>query len=150
VVTKNITRYMFSNATTCTWTTGDRTTATNYQDLWWNPSESGWGVNLAHQGNILFATMYTYDLNGQGLWLSMSNGALVAPRTYQGTLYRSTGPAFNANPWGAYQLQAVGTMTVSFADGNTGSLTYTVNGIQVAKSIRRFVFSNPVPLCSSS
>ena len=27
----------------------------NYQSLWWNPQESGWGINLAHQGNTIFA-----------------------------------------------------------------------------------------------
>ncbi len=25
--------------------------ATNYQDLWWVPTESGWGINFAHQGD---------------------------------------------------------------------------------------------------
>lgn len=149
-VVKNITRYQFSNPTTCTFTTADRSTSTNYQDLWWNPAESGWGVNLAHQGNILFATLYTYDASGQPLWLSMSNGPLVGTRTYSGTLYRSTGPVFNANPWGAYALQAVGTMTFVFTNGNNGTLTYSVNGIQVVKSIQRFVFATPVNLCSGS
>jgi lysyl endopeptidase len=149
-VTKNITRYQFSTPTTCSLTTADRAGASNYQDLWWNPSEAGWGVNVAHQGNALFATLYTYDLNGQGLWLSMSNGALVGSRTYSGTLYRSSGPAFNANPWGSYALQPVGTMTFSFSDGNNGTLTYSVNGLQVVKSIKRFVFSTPLPLCASS
>ena len=80
----------------------------------------------------------------------MSNGSLIAPRTYQGTLYRSTGPAFNASPWRNYQLQPVGTMTMAFADGRTGTLTYSMLGTQVVKSIQRFVFSTPVPLCSSS
>ena len=31
---------------------------TNYEGLWWNAppgSESGWGINLAHQGNVIFA-----------------------------------------------------------------------------------------------
>ena len=25
------------------------------QDLWWNPAESGWGINLAHQDDTVFA-----------------------------------------------------------------------------------------------
>ncbi len=35
---------------------------TNYQGLWWNApagSESGWGINFAHQGDTLFATWFT-------------------------------------------------------------------------------------------
>jgi lysyl endopeptidase len=149
-VTKNITRYQFSNPTVCAWTTGDRVGALNYQDLWFSPSEAGWGVNVVHQGNKLFATLYTYDATGQPLWLSMSDGPLVGVRTYRGTLYKSAGPPFNASPWGSYTLQTVGTMTFAFSDGNNGTLTYSVNGVQVVKSIRRFVFSTPVPLCSSS
>jgi lysyl endopeptidase len=150
LVTKSITRYQYSTPATCTFTTADRTSATNYQDLWWNPNEPGWGVNLAHQGNILFATLYTYDHAGRGLWLSMSSGTLSGTRTYSGTLYRSNGPAFNSSIWGSYTLQPVGQMTFSFTDGNNGTLTYTVNGVPVTKSIRRFVYSTPVPLCSSS
>jgi len=33
--------------------------ASNYQGLWWNApagSESGWGINFAHQSDIIFAT----------------------------------------------------------------------------------------------
>jgi len=107
-------------------------------------------VNLAHQGNILFATLYTYDASGKALWFSMSKGDLVGARTYSGGLYRSTGPAFNASPWSPISLTQVGTMTFAFIDGKTGSMTYSVNGVQVIKQISRFEFSNPKPLCSSS
>ena len=31
--------------------------AVNYTDLWWNAAESGWGINVTHQDQILFATM---------------------------------------------------------------------------------------------
>ena len=40
----------------------------NYQGLWWaSPanSESGWGINFAHQGDTIFATWFTYDTAGQ-------------------------------------------------------------------------------------
>ena len=42
---------------------------TNYQGLWWNPEESGWGINFAHQGNIIFATWFAYDATGKPWWL---------------------------------------------------------------------------------
>ena len=66
-VTKSITRQSFSTAPTCVWSAFDRSFSNNFQDLWWNPSESGWGVNVAHQGDILFATLFTYDENGNVL-----------------------------------------------------------------------------------
>ena len=74
--------------------------STNYTALWWNPSESGWGINFDHQGDILFGTLFTYDASGNPLWLVMSDGARQAgTQTFTGALYQTTGPAFNANPF---------------------------------------------------
>ncbi|MGE5615392.1 MAG: hypothetical protein ACM3X5_00610, partial [Bacillota bacterium] len=144
-VTKNIVRQAFATTTTpCGWSLFNRSLSTNYQDLWWNPTESGWGLNIAHQQDTLFATLFTYDAAGKGMWLVMSNGTLISGNSsnpvYTGTLYRTTGPAFNASPWTAISLASVGTMRLSFTDGNTGTLVYTVNGVQVTKSIQRQVF----------
>ena len=36
----------------------------NYQGLWWKPSESGWGVNFAHQGDVVFAGGARVGLGG--------------------------------------------------------------------------------------
>ena len=63
--------------------------------LWINPEESGWGISLVHQGNTLFGLLYVYDTNGTALWLSMSEGRQTGPRTFSGTLYASSGPAFS-------------------------------------------------------
>ena len=52
----------------------DRVDALNYTALWWNEAESGWGINLNHQGNILFAALFTYDDAGAPTWLVMSRG----------------------------------------------------------------------------
>src|SRR4051812_12846799 len=46
----------------------------SYQGLWWNApagSESGWGVNITHQGSTVFATWFTYAADGKGIWLVM-------------------------------------------------------------------------------
>ena len=150
-VSKSIRRQVYgSRAANCVPTTGSRTGLTNYQDLWWNPAESGWGVNVTHQDNTLFATLFTYDATGRDLWLVMDNGVRVTGSTYSGPIYRTSGPAFNANPFNpaAVGATAVGTMTFSFTDGNTGTLTYTYNGAPVTKQITRQVFSSPVPACS--
>ena len=147
-VTKSITRQVFATPTpTCSWTTSDRSTATNYQDLWWNPAESGWGVNVTHQGNILFATLFTYDAAGQGKWFVLSNGTKTGAGAYSGKLYVTAGPAFNASPWVAATSTAVGTMSFNFTSGNAGTLTYTVNGVPVTKAIQREVFASPATQC---
>ena len=127
--------------------------SSNYSDLWWRApagSESGWGVNITHQGDILFATWFTYDANGKGLWLVMSNGVRAAPGVYSGALYRTTGPAFNATPWDPLQVVAtpVGTATFTFTDFYTGTFAYTVNGVAQSKPIVRQVFAFPASVCN--
>ncbi|HEX3097569.1 MAG TPA: hypothetical protein VHQ02_07625 [Usitatibacter sp.] len=141
-VTKSITRQSFSTAPKCTWSAFDRSFAANFQDLWFNPNEPGWGVNIAHQGDIFFATLFTYDASGNGMWLVMPNGQKTAVGAYSGQLFRTHGPAFNASPWVVPSNEVVGNMSFTFTDGNTGTLTYTVNGTSVTKSIQRQVFGN--------
>ena len=46
--------------------------ANNYQDLWWNPSESGWGINIAQQGDVMFATWFIYGASRQPTWIFLS------------------------------------------------------------------------------
>src|SRR5258705_344508 len=125
----------------------------NVQGLWWRSpafSESGWGVNLTQQGDILFATWFTYDATGKGLWLVMPNGAKTAPGSYTGALYRTTGPAFSANPWNPSQVVVtpVGSATFTFADASSGTFAYTVNGVSQSKPIVREVFATPPTVCN--
>ena len=73
----------------------------NYQGLFWNApagSESGWGMNVAHQGDVIFVTWFTYDATGKALWLSMTANK-TAEGVYTGTLYQTRGPAFSAVPF---------------------------------------------------
>ena len=149
-VVKQIERQRFSTGTTCSWSAFDRSYANNYQDLWWNPTESGWGVNFAHQGDILFATLFTYGADGRSQWFVMSRGERTpGTRTFRGTLYRTTGPPFDANPWRPIALSPVGTMSVAFTGGNAATLTYTVDGVSVSKAIARQVFGIPATQCEA-
>jgi hypothetical protein len=150
-LTKQIQRFAYASpTTTCTFSTASRAASTNYQDLWWNPAESGWGISLVHQGSILFGLLYVYDTNGSPLWLSMSNGAKTGDRSYSGSLYTSSGPSFFASPWTAATTVPIGNMALQFSDGENGTLTYTVNGLQVVKQIKRTVYANPTPLCTAT
>lgn len=150
--TKSITRQVFGPMPRCVFgMQANLALATNFQDLWWNApagSESGWGINFAHQGNTIFATWFTYGLDGKPLWLA-ATAPLTAPRTYAGTLYQTRGPAFNAVPFDPSQvtMTAVGTATFTFADGNTATFAYTVNGISQTKQITREVFVAPGTVC---
>jgi len=150
--TKPITREVFGPLPTCTF--GSSTSlaqATNYQDLWWAApagAESGWGVNFTQEGDTLFATWFTYDVDGSPLWLSATTNK-SSPTVFTGTLYRTTGPAFNATPFNPSQVVAtpVGTLTISFASGNAATFAYVVNGVSQSKAITRQVFRTPGTLC---
>lgn len=125
----------------------------NVQGLWWRApagSESGWGVNLTQQGDKLFATWFTYDAQGNGLWLVMSDGATTSPNTYTGTLYQTTGPAFNTTPFDASKVTrtAVGIATFTFTDEFNGTFSYTVNGVSGSKAITRQLYDSRIPTCT--
>jgi mono/diheme cytochrome c family protein len=152
-VTKNIARQVFGTAAaSCSPTTGSRAALTNYQDLWWNPAEAGWGLNVTHQNSTLFATLFTYNSAGRNLWLVMSAGIKQLDGSYLGDLYQVSGPAFNAQPFtpiGAANLVKTGTMRLAFTGGENGTLTYTLGGVAITKAITRQVFASPVPSCTS-
>ncbi len=150
--TKNITREVFGPLPTCTFgILSDLTQAYNYQDLWWAApagAESGWGINFAHQGDIIFATWFTYDVDRSPMWLVVT-APKTAPGVYSGTLYRTAGPPFNAVPFDPAEIvgSEVGTATLTFADGNNASFAYTVNGVSQTKQITREVFQSPGTVC---
>jgi hypothetical protein len=154
--TKSITRQVFGPLPTCSYgTQPNLALATNYQDLWWNApaaSEDGWGINFTHQGDTLFATWFTYDLDGSPLWL-VATAPKSGPGTYTGTLYRTTGPAFSAVPFAPkFVPTAVGTATFTFADGNHASFAYSITGIgpttvSQTKQITRQLFTSSGTTC---
>ncbi len=124
----------------------------NYQGLWWNSpggSESGWGVNLNHDGDTIFATWFTFDVDGAPLWFVVGADRTAA-NAFAGTLYRGTGPAYNAVPFDPAKVNGVvaGTATFTFADSGTGTFAYTIGGVSQSKPIVRQVFATPVPTCT--
>jgi len=160
--------------------TAARSSSPSYQGLWWNPTQSGWGVNIVHQGDTFFATWFTYDDNGNGMWLvmpslqldssSMDSGYMMdmdmgmdmgmgmgmgdmggSPLpTYDGSVYRTTGPAFSTAPFDTTKVKAtqVGMAQFQFYDDNNGAFTYTIGGgSSQTVYITREVFG-PMPDCS--
>jgi hypothetical protein len=119
----------------------------NYQGMWWNPMESGWGIDLAHQGNVIFATWFTHDANGRAWYLSMT-AFETGPGTFSGALYRTSGPPLDAvfDPAQVQRIE-VGFGTLTFGDADHGTLSSTVDGMSQTKSITREVFG-PLPRCT--
>ena len=144
---KFITRQVFGPLPTCAFATQpDLAAATNYTDLWWVPGgvESGWGINLTHQGDVLFATWFTYGAGGKPQWL-VATAPRIAAGVYGGKLYRTTGPALGTQPFDPARVTRaeVGTARFTFADGNAASFEYTLDGVSQAKAITRQLFWPP-------
>lgn len=114
----------------------------DYTDLWWNPGESGWGLNLIqHPSRVIFGVWYTYGADGKRTWFVMPGGSWTAANTFTGSLYATTGPNL-AQPFDASKVsvQPVGTATLTFSDADNGTFAYSVNGVAGAKAIARQPF----------
>jgi hypothetical protein len=117
------------------------TPALNYSALWWNPSESGWGLSVTQHGSQLFGAWFAYNASGNPMWVVLPAGTWTSATTFTGDLYSTSGPpstgGFDPSRVGSTR---VGTATLSFANADAGVLTYTVNGVAGSKSIRRQSF----------
>ena len=126
--------------------------ATNYQDLWWN-APGGFGIRLGHQPHAPGQHHLRDVVHLRPRTARRSGFRRRWPRRparrYAGTLYRTTGPAFNATPFDPAKvaLTAVGAAGLTFADGNRATFSYTVNGIAQSKAITRQVFRAPGTTC---
>ncbi len=112
-------------------------------DLWWNPLENGWGINLTqHPSGQVFAVWYTYAADAGPLWLVMSGGTWTTARTFTGDLQRTSGPSYAQLPFNpnAVTRTTVGSITFNFTDANNGTFTWVVDGVQGTKVITRQAF----------
>jgi len=113
--------------------------STDQSDLWWNPSESGWGIQFVQRGNLIFATMFVYDPSHIPIWYGGTLYPTGASFTWSGANYETSGPWFGNVPYNPAQFSSrvVGTMTWVATSTTTGTLTYTVDGVSVTKLLTR-------------
>ena len=118
------------------------TSGTDFTDLWFNPAEGGWGLNVIHQNGVIFATLFVYDSAGQPHFFGATN-TVGSGNNFSGTLSESKGTYFATNPYNAdsFVATSVGTLSLSFSGPNSGTLTYNVGGTTVTKQIQRFSFA---------
>jgi lysyl endopeptidase len=121
----------------------DTTPTANYADLWWNSSESGWGLSIAQQNRTLFAVWYAYGAFGQPQWYVMPGGTWSG-NTYTGTLYRTAsapapfyGGAFD--PKGV-SVSVAGSMSLAFSGVSSAIMSFTLDGVDGSLTITRQPF----------
>jgi hypothetical protein len=129
----------------CRFTLLPRTQSGNHTDIWWKQNEPGWGMYLTESGNLIFLTWYTYASDGKAMWvtglLSRGNDGV-----FRGALNRAAaGTPFSQinGPATAFPVPEVGTASLSFSDGETGSFSYTLDGFTQQKSITRVQYAGP-------
>jgi hypothetical protein len=123
--------------------------AANFSDIWWNPSESGWGVTIADHGSNLFGVWYTYRADGKPVWYTIPGGTFSSDHsTFTGDVYVTRGPSYTLSAFDASQVVAtkVGTATFNFAPSGEAAgvalFTYNVNGVAKSERIQRQSFGN--------
>ena len=110
--------------------------ATDYTDIWYDPPEAGWGVNIVQSDNFMFMTFFVYGSDNKPTWFTAQVNQ-DASGNFTGTLYATMGTYF-AMPWIGYTGGPVGTVSFQPTDPYTARLVYTVTGLAtVTKNIQR-------------
>lgn len=111
--------------------------ATNYSDMWYLPTESGWGVSFVqHTGtHKVYAVWYTYDPrepdaavagNFRPMWVVLAGGGTwTSPTSFTGPVYVTNGSPFNQSGSNT-TVNPVGTFTFNFSDASNGTFTYNI------------------------
>lgn len=122
--------------------------AGQYSDLWFNPQESGWGLNLVQQDETAFATLFVYGPDGRPTWYVASNLQVTAYSSpggyplFEGTLYRTQGP-WHGGPFnpGDVRVVAVGRMWVEVFAKDRMRLHYEAEGVAMVRELTRQSFA---------
>ncbi len=121
----------------------------DYSDLWWNPQESGWGMNVVQQGETAFVTLFVYGPDERPTWYFASNAAVFAEDAsgnpaFRGTLYKTMGP-WQGGPFdpSRVSVQAIGDIVIEPREGGKLYVNYFAEGARVVKLVQRQSFSQP-------
>jgi hypothetical protein len=120
-----------------TWTRASTWTS-EITDMWWNPAESGWGLNVVLQADVAFATFFIYDAARNPVWytapLNLEHNELV----WSGNLYATKGPWFGGpfDP-ATVLVRPAGTARLQMLDLGRIAFSYSVDGVTVSKTLER-------------
>jgi len=98
-------------------------TALDTTGIWYNPSESGWGLSIDNSGQTSAVVVYFYDSNNQPRWVlgSTSNSAnlRVDMRSFRGFCPGCTAVPTTSNP--------AGTVALDFSTGRNATLNLDIS-----------------------
>jgi hypothetical protein len=148
---KQLTRLSFGNDVPH-WGGTTNTGARDFSDLWWNSSESGWGVSVTQHGNNIFFRVFAYDTDNRPLLFIVPGVTFNSSTSFTGNLVLTSGPWYGTEPFDPNQVTrtTAGTATLTFSDADNGVLSYTVNDVTVTKTITRVVFYGRLGICGQA
>jgi len=117
---------------------------TDLQDMWWSPSENGWGMSLVQHDDVLFGALYIYDANGNPTWVVIPGGTWDSTHTiFTGSVYEPKGAPFYAYNASTLQVgSSVGSVSISFQEASNAIVDYSVGGVTGRKFVTREIFAN--------
>ena len=126
--------------------TAQAASTSDFSDLWWVPSESGWGASVEQQANTLVVDLMVYGSDGKPTWFSgaalQQANAPAGHTVFTGDLYATTGPYHGGtfNP-ALVQIRKVGALMFDASNLNNATISYTVDGTPVVKNVTRLTWS---------
>lgn len=83
---------------------------TDHSGSWYDPANSGWGLTVIQQAEVLGGALFTYDAAGDATWVSGFDRGTNTIEYYQ---YSGTCPSCAYKP---FTTKSVGRLTFDFAD----------------------------------
>jgi hypothetical protein len=104
---------------------------------WFNPVESGWGVNVLESGSQLFVVWFDqgdpfsdarsgdvpWSLAKFSTWRVLSGGRWISPTTFRGVLYETRDGTYPGGPSTVARVYAVGHASLTFTP--SGEMDFT-------------------------
>ena len=114
---------------------------TGIGDMWWGgPGQNGWGIALMEQPGGLFSVWFTYDADGRPTWFAMPSGSWTSATTFEGEIYRTSGPTWPAFDVARLRIERAGTFTYRFRDAERATFSWTIGARSGSMPIERQPF----------
>ena len=115
----------------------------NHTDMWWNPSESGWGASIVQHGSgMIFGTFLIYAADGTATWYFLPGGHWTSTTEFDGDVYQTRGPQLETFDPHNVNVSLVGSAALTFSDTDPdqAGLSLTIGGKTIQKSIQRMTY----------
>jgi hypothetical protein len=123
----------------------------NRTSTWSVPTEGGWGMFTLDQGNVLAASWFSYDEDGEPTWFLIPNALVQGDGGFRGDLLKFSGVPFAQIAGNAADpAQRVGEATLRFSGDKSLQFSYVVGNRSQTKTLERTNFAGKDLVCKAS